>query len=79
DSHNQAGIAYNGGIEPLLKLLGTKNTSVQHNASFALYALADNEDNVAVIIKAGGFQKLHEGHFNAQLFIKVTNRTSFSH
>ncbi|KAK2363660.1 ARM REPEAT PROTEIN INTERACTING WITH ABF2 [Trifolium repens] len=67
DSHNQAGIAYNGGIEPLLKLLGTKNaSSVQHNASFALYALADNEDNVAVIIKAGGFQKLQQGHFNAQ-------------
>ncbi|WJX83992.1 Actin-related protein 2 [Trifolium repens] len=68
DSHNQAGIAYNGGIEPLLKLLGTKSAySVQHNASFALYALVDNEDNVAVIIKAGCFQKLPQGHFNAQV------------
>ncbi|CAI8614196.1 unnamed protein product [Vicia faba] len=43
DSHNQAGIAYNGGIEPLLNLLVTNNPSVQHNAAFALYALADNE------------------------------------
>ncbi|KAK2363453.1 oxysterol-binding protein-related protein 3C [Trifolium repens] len=67
DSHNQAGIAYNGGIKPLLKLLGTKSaSSVQHNASFALYAPADNEDNVAVIIKGGCFQKLQQGHFNAQ-------------
>ncbi|WJX83977.1 glutathionyl-hydroquinone reductase [Trifolium repens] len=41
-------------------------SSVQHNASFALYAPADNEDNVAVIIKGGCFQKLQQGHFNAQ-------------
>ncbi|XP_058725521.1 ARM REPEAT PROTEIN INTERACTING WITH ABF2-like [Vicia villosa] len=31
-------------IEPLLNLLATKNASVEHNATFALYALADNED-----------------------------------
>lgn len=43
DTHNQAGIAHNGGIVPLLKLLDSKNESLQHNAAFALYGLADNE------------------------------------
>lgn len=28
---------------PLLKLLDSKNGSLQHNAAFALYGLADNE------------------------------------
>lgn len=41
--HNQAGIAHNGGLVPLLKLLDSKNGSLQHNAAFALYGLADNE------------------------------------
>lgn len=41
--HNQAGIAHSGGIGPLLKLLESKNGSLQHNAAFALYGLADNE------------------------------------
>lgn len=43
DTHNQAGIAHCGGIVPLLKLLESKNGSLQHNAAFALYGLADNE------------------------------------
>lgn len=43
DTHNQAGIAQDGGIMPLLKLLDSKNVSLQHNAAFALYGLADNE------------------------------------
>lgn len=43
DSHNQAGIAHSGGLEPLLKLLSSRNGSLQHNAAFALYGLADNE------------------------------------
>lgn len=43
DTHNQAGIAHNGGLVPLLKLLDSKNGSLQHNAAFALYGLADNE------------------------------------
>lgn len=43
DTHNQAGIAHNGGLIPLLKLLDSKNGSLQHNAAFALYGLADNE------------------------------------
>lgn len=43
DTHNQAGIAHSGGLVPLLKLLDSKNGSLQHNAAFALYGLADNE------------------------------------
>lgn len=43
DTHNQAGIAYDGGITPLLKLLDSKNGTLQHNGAFALYGLADNE------------------------------------
>ncbi|KAI3676409.1 hypothetical protein L1987_86016 [Smallanthus sonchifolius] len=43
DTHNQAGIAHGGGIPLLLKLLDSRNGSLQHNAAFALYGLADNE------------------------------------
>ena len=43
DTHNQAGIVHIGGLVPLLKLLDSKNGSLQHNAAFALYGLADNE------------------------------------
>lgn len=43
DTHNQAGIAHSGGIVPLLKLLDSRNGTLQHNAAFALYGLADNE------------------------------------
>lgn len=43
DTHNQAGIAHSGGLVPLLKLLDSKNGSLQHNAAFALYGLAENE------------------------------------
>ncbi|XP_043692079.1 ARM REPEAT PROTEIN INTERACTING WITH ABF2-like isoform X5 [Telopea speciosissima] len=66
DMHNQAGIAYNGGLVPLLKLLDSKNGSLQHNAAFALYGLADNEDNVSDFIKVGGVQKLQDGEFIVQ-------------
>ncbi|KAK4355523.1 hypothetical protein RND71_024494 [Anisodus tanguticus] len=66
DTHNQAGIAHCGGIIPLLKLLDSKNGSLQHNAAFALYGLADNEDNVADLIKVGGVQKLQDGEFIVQ-------------
>lgn len=40
---NEAGIVHDGGLRPLLDLLDSKNGAVQHNASFALYGLADNE------------------------------------
>lgn len=46
--HNQAGIAHNGGIVPLLKLLNSKNGSLQHNAAFSLYGLAENEVQFSV-------------------------------
>ncbi|CAL9176325.1 unnamed protein product [Musa hybrid cultivar] len=52
DSHKQAGIVYNGGLVPLLKLLDSKNGCLQHNAAFALYGIAENEDNVSDFIKA---------------------------
>ncbi|CAL9176359.1 unnamed protein product, partial [Musa hybrid cultivar] len=66
DSHNQAGIVYNGGLVPLLKLLDSKNRCLQHNAAFALYGIAENEDNVSDFIKAGGVQKLQDGEFIIQ-------------
>ncbi|KAB5537803.1 hypothetical protein DKX38_015336 [Salix brachista] len=67
DPHNQAGIAHNGGLVPLLKLLDSKNGSLQHNAAFSLYGLADNEDNVSDFISVGGVQKLQDGEFIVQL------------
>ncbi|CAL9196098.1 unnamed protein product [Musa hybrid cultivar] len=63
DSHNQAGIVYNGGLVPLLKLLDSKNGCLQHNAAFALYGIAENEDNVSDFIKVGGVQKLQDSEF----------------
>nr|XP_018676494.1 PREDICTED: uncharacterized protein LOC104000800 [Musa acuminata subsp. malaccensis] len=66
DSHKQAGIVYNGGLVPLLKLLDSKNRCLQHNAAFALYGIAENEDNVSDFIKVGGVQKLQDGEFIIQ-------------
>ncbi|PRQ21900.1 hypothetical protein RchiOBHm_Chr6g0244361 [Rosa chinensis] len=66
DTHNQAGIAHNGCIVPLLKLLNLINESLHHNAAFALYGLADKEDNIAAFIKFGIVQKLQEGGFLVQ-------------
>ncbi|WVZ13579.1 hypothetical protein V8G54_011145 [Vigna mungo] len=66
DTHNQDGIAHNGGLVPLLKLLDSKNGSLQHNAAFALYSLADNEDNVYDFIRVGGVQRLQDGEFIVQ-------------
>ena len=48
----------NGGLVPLLGLLESKHYNLQHNAAFALYGLADNEDNIADIIKEGVLQRL---------------------
>jgi HEAT repeat protein len=33
---------HDGGLKPLLELLDSKNGSLQHNAAFALYGLAEN-------------------------------------
>ncbi|KAI7736556.1 hypothetical protein M8C21_015789, partial [Ambrosia artemisiifolia] len=62
----QAGIAHGGGIPPLLKLLDSSNANVQNNAAFALYGLADNEYNVADLIRVGGVQKLQDGEYKLQ-------------
>lgn len=47
-----------GGLRPLLELLGSRNGNLQHNAAFALYGLAENEDNIADIVRDGGVQRL---------------------
>ncbi|GJX61839.1 PAT1 homolog 1-like protein [Tanacetum coccineum] len=67
DTHNQAGIAHNGGIMPLLKLLDSNNGALQHNGAFTLYGLADNEDNIADLISLGGVQKLMNWEFIVQV------------
>ncbi|GKC63569.1 PAT1 homolog 1-like protein [Tanacetum coccineum] len=67
DTHNQAGIAHNGGIVPLLKLFYSNNGTLQHNGAFTLYGLADNEDNIADLISLGGVQKLMDWEFIIQV------------
>ncbi len=42
----------------MLELMASNNASLQHNAAFALYGLADNEDNIAAIVREGGVQAL---------------------
>lgn len=34
--------------------MASRNGNLQHNAAFALYGLADNEDNIAAIVREGG-------------------------
>mmetsp|Transcript_34800 Transcript_34800/g.58447 ORF Transcript_34800/g.58447 Transcript_34800/m.58447 type:complete len:729 (+) Transcript_34800:396-2582(+) len=66
NADNQAGIAELGGLKPLLDLLDSKNGSLQHHAAFALYGLADCEDNVEWIIKERGIQRLMDGDLIVQ-------------
>ena len=49
-----------GGLPPLLELMASRNGNLQHNAAFALYGLADNEDNIAAIVRDGGVQCLQD-------------------
>ena len=49
-----------GGLEPLLGLMASRNGNLQHNAAFALYGLADSDDNIAAIVRHGGVQALHQ-------------------
>ena len=49
-----------GGLPPLLELMASRNGNLQHNAAFALYGLADNEDNIAAIVREGGVQCLQD-------------------
>ncbi len=63
----QAGIVQCGGLDPLIDLVESHAESLQHNAAFALYGLADNPDNIAGIIKAGGAQRLQNANLIAQV------------
>ena len=45
---------------PLLELMASRNGNLQHNAAFALYGLADSEDNIAAIVRQGGVQALQQ-------------------
>ena len=47
-----------GGLKPLLALLASRNGNLQHNAAFALYGLADSDDNVAPLVREGAVQAL---------------------
>ena len=47
-----------GGLRPLLDLLDSRNGNLQHNAAFALYGLADNEDNIGDMVREGAVQRL---------------------
>ena len=57
-----------GGLPPLLELMASRNGNLQHNAAFALYGLADNEDNIAAIVREGGVQCLQD----CELLVQVT-------
>lgn len=39
--------------------MASRNGNLQHNAAFALYGLADSDDNIAAIVRHGGVQALH--------------------
>jgi len=58
-----------GGLPPLLELMASRNGNLQHNAAFALYGLADNEDNIAAIVREGGVQCLQD----CELLVQVTS------
>ena len=57
-----------GGLPPLLELMASRNGNLQHNAAFALYGLADNEDNIAAIVRQGGVQCLQDCELLVQVW-----------
>ena len=63
-----------GGLPPLLELMASRNGNLQHNAAFALYGLADNEDNIAAIVRQGGVQCLQD----CELLVQVCDSLSAS-
>ena len=69
------GICHADGLRPLLDLLDSDETNLQHNAAFALYGLADNEDNVPDIIREGTVQRLMGGELKAQPSKDCVNKT----
>jgi len=52
----------------LLELMVSNHASLQHNAAFALYGLADNEDNIAAIVREGGVQALQACEQHVQVY-----------
>jgi hypothetical protein len=59
--------AQSGGLPPLLDLLDSRNGNLQHNAAFALYGLADNEDNIGDMVREGAVQRLQACDLTAQV------------
>lgn len=47
-----------GGLMPLLNLIVSNESNLQHNAAFALYGLADNADNIPAFVREGAVQIL---------------------
>ena len=47
--------------------MASRNGNLQHNAAFALYGLADSDDNIAAIVRHGGVQALQ----NCELLVQV--------
>jgi hypothetical protein len=66
----QAGIVAGGGLPPLLDLLESKISNLQHNAAFALYGLSDNEDNLVCFVREGAVQRI----MDCELLVQVGER-----
>ena len=66
-----------GGLPPLLELMASRNGNLQHNAAFALYGLADNEDNIAAIVRDGGVQCLQDCELLVQVLALCPVRRPF--
>ena len=65
--------AQSGGLPPLLDLLDSRNGNLQHNAAFALYGLADNEDNIGDMVREGAVQRLQACDLTAQVRCLATD------
>ena len=62
-----------GGLAPLLDLMASRNGNLQHNAAFALYGLADNEDNIAAIVREGGVRTLQDCEQSVQVLCPTSS------
>ena len=66
-----------GGLPPLLELMASRNGNLQHNAAFALYGLADNEDNIAAIVREGGVQCLQDCELLVQVLSPLLSMAEY--
>ena len=57
-----------GGLVPLMALLKSPSGNLQHNAAFALYGLADNDDNIPDIVREGGVTQLYSANLIVQVW-----------